>query len=530
DQIREVLRKTVSSLGYSEFQQTKYFSSATHQEILAGALDLDEDLEHPSGHVLALERVLKDIPQTKDFMDLDATGNPDEECQTKLDALKKELKGLLADEKNYITYQADWIGDKPVLEDPEAFADLVYEFLKDIIFQQIDQIINPDEIKHEQNLHEEFKSQLTEHFSGRVDLLEQVGSYIDKDPVQKPLSLIGASGSGKSSVMAQAIQEIEEKYPDAVLVYRFIGATSGSTSLISLLQSVGGQIAAAFGSTLESMANFESQKALYELSSLSEVFKQCLALSTSERPIYIFLDALDQLSNYEDNPFYWLPSELPEHTRFVVSVLPEIEPVLSNTSLIHLPGLNKLEAEQIIAKWLHASKRTLTSSQQQYLLDKFNNTGLALYLKLAFEQAKKWHSDTDNYFLQDDVPGMINGYIDSLHDEHIEEFVQDVICLMLCGRYQGLAENEILEIFAFDEELWNKFLGNTHERHRKELIDMRIELKGQMKIPIVVWSRLFLDLEPFLAERDADGVPIIAFFHRQFNEVLRERYELIGSS
>jgi hypothetical protein len=51
--------------------------------------------------------------------------------------------------------------------------------------------------------------------------------------------------------------------------------------------------------------------------------------------------------------------------------------------------------------------------------------------------------------------------------------------------------------------------------------------KKSMKIPIVVWSRLFLDLEPYLTERDADGVPIITFFHRQFNEVLRERYELI---
>jgi hypothetical protein len=98
---------------------------------------------------------------------------------------------------------------------------------------------------------------------------------------------------------------------------------------------------------------------------------------------------------------------------------------------------------------------------------------------------------------------------------------------MLCGRYQGLAENEILEIFAFDEELWAKFLETTHEAHRQELIDMRVELKGSMKIPIVVWSRLYLDLEPFLTERDAHGIPIITFFHRQFIEVLGERYGLV---
>jgi hypothetical protein len=59
---------------------------------------------------------------------------------------------------------------------------------------------------------------------------------------------------------------------------------------------------------------------------------------------------------------------------------------------------------------------------------------------------------------------------------------------------------------------------------------MKGELKSAMKIPIVVWSRLYLDLEPYLTERDADGVPIITFFHRQFNEVLRERYLLSGDS
>jgi hypothetical protein len=108
--------------------------------------------------------------------------------------------------------------------------------------------------------------------------------------------------------------------------------------------------------------------------------------------------------------------------------------------------------------------------------------------------------------------------MESLEHEHNRDFVEHVICYMLCGRYQGLAENEILEILVFDKEFWEgKFLPLTHPEHRDELKDVT-------KIPIVVWSRLFLDLEPFLTERDADGVPIITFFHRQFNEVLRERY------
>jgi hypothetical protein len=77
-----------------------------------------------------------------------------------------------------------------------------------------------------------------------------------------------------------------------------------------------------------------------------------------------------------------------------------------------------------------------------------------------------------------------------------------------------------LEILAFDKEYWKLFCDKSHDEPRKELEEVG-------KMPIVIWSRLFLDLEPFLSERDADGVPINTFFHRQFNEVLRKRYELM---
>jgi hypothetical protein len=72
-------------------------------------------------------------------------------------------------------------------------------------------------------------------------------------------------------------------------------------------------------------------------------------------------------------------------------------------------------------------------------------------------------------------------------------------------------------VLIFNAEDKKAFIERTYKDYRKELEDMT-------KIPIVYWSRLYLDFEPYLTERDADGVPIIAFFHRQFNEVLSERY------
>jgi hypothetical protein len=214
----------------------------------------------------------------------------------------------------------------------------------------------------------------------------------------------------------------------------------------------------------------------------------------------------------------------------IVSSLPDLKAQLSSQYIEVLPVLPLEEASQILERWLSAIHRDLSTAQKEEVLKKFSYSNLPLYLKLAFERAKKWNSYTPDFVLKEDVKGMINSFIDLLEQEHVKDFVQDVICYLLSGRYMGLAENELLEILAFDEDHWQKFLERTHPDHRQELIDQKEEFKksnGAMKIPIIVWSRLFLDLEPFLTERDADGVPVITFFHRQFNEVLQVRYELV---
>ena len=332
--------------------------------------------------------------------------------------------------------------------------------------------------------------------------------------------------------MAELVREAENVYKNSVIVYRFIGTSSRSSNIISLLQSVCGQIAREYNTTIEALAGEGRDKTLYDLNGLTEILKKCLALATPVKPILLFLDALDQLSDSDNaKSLYWLPRELPQSTRMVVSALPELKPQLSNHLPVDLPILPVEEASTILERWMKSVNRKLTAGQQKEVLDKFSLTGLPIYLKLAFERAKKWNSYTEQkeYTLKEDVKGIINSFIDLLEDEHTEDLVRDVICLMLCGRYQGLAENEILEIFAFDKDLWQQFLDRTHKDHKTELIRMKEELekdKKFMKIPIVVWSRLFLDLEPYLTERDADGVPIITFFHRQFNEVLKERYGL----
>jgi len=519
--IRKILRDAVDACNFSKEKRVKYFTSATHQEIINGALKLPADLEDPQKHVFAFVRNTKNLPSDKNakgFIDLDEEDQKDKDSEDQLKSLKTELKAKL--KNNYIEYDAGWKNKTVELERTCRFLGEVYVRLKNVIKQQLKSIADPDEITHEQRLHYDFKEKLVNHFRGREETLNKINDYLEDKNTNQILALIGESGSGKSSVMAKITHAFlkKEKDNNTVIAYRFLGTSSNSSNVISMMQSVAGQIARVYNAELKDLTINGDEKALHEIYGMSEVFKKCLALATPEKPVIVFLDALDQLSDTDNAlQLHWLPQELPSNVKLVVSSLPELEGQLSETQKMELPLLPEEEIDEILKTWLGSINRKLTDKQFDEITRK-EVSKLPIYLRIAFEQAKHWKS-YHNYELSESVDGIIKDFINRLESEHVNGLVEHVICYMLCGRYQGLAENEILDILVFDDEFWEAFLKHTHKDHLNEL-------KAAKKIPVAVWSRLYLDLEPFLTERDADGVPIITFFHRQFNEVLKDYYGL----
>ena len=67
---------------------------------------------------------------------------------------------------------------------------------------------------------------------------------------------------------------------------------------------------------------------------MTKVFRNCLGLASAEKPVIIFLDALDQLSDTENGrQLHWLPTDLPQHVKIIVSSLPELKDQLSKTKI-----------------------------------------------------------------------------------------------------------------------------------------------------------------------------------------------------
>ena len=112
-------------------------------------------------------------------------------------------------------------------------------------------------------------------------------------------------GSGKSALMAKAIQILRDQKKEglnqeAIIIERFIGATPESTNIRSLLEGLCKVINRAYA-----QEEFEVPE---DFNKLVQAFEDRLTLAASEKPLLIFLDALDQLSQAENaHSLNWFP-------------------------------------------------------------------------------------------------------------------------------------------------------------------------------------------------------------------------------
>ena len=101
-------------------------------------------------------------------------------------------------------------------------------------------------------------------------------------------------------------------------------------------------------------------------------------------------------------------------------------------------------------------------------------------------------------------------------EEHGAVLVQRALGYLACARH-GLAEDELLDVISRDEEVMKDFIESSPTEKCKPK-------QEQIKfLPVAVWVRLRGDLDPYLAERDAQGASLLNFYHRSFLDAVRAR-------
>ncbi len=470
--LRHILLDAAHTAQLTEDARVKYSASATHQEILKGLCATEEELRHI-------------------FTFCRRTG--DETCDPGLAALKRYLGSRLPKE-HVFPYEPD---------DFSALCQKVEQSLRAVIDSELVRFESRPALAIEREAHDAFARGRASMF-GREEVLSEINRFLHSGG--GTLLLQGASGSGKSAVMARASEQAISSLRSVLVIRRFLGATPASSHGLTLLCSLAEEIG-------ESLLG--AGQPPVELDGALRALRERLALATAARPIAIFIDALDQLDR--DDPIRsldWLNEPLPEHCHIVLSTA-DREQRTDTLEVLDLPALPQADAAAALDDWLHAAQRRLQPAQREYLMAAYARSGLPLFLKLAFEHARTWasYSPREEWELGESIEELICGMLQrlSLDSNHGSLMVGRSLGYLAAARY-GLSEDEMLDLLSSDGEVWEDFDRRTHHA------------PPEHRLPAIVWSRLYIDLEPYLSERAGPGGALMGFFHRQLAEQAAKRF------
>jgi WD40 repeat protein len=441
-------------------------TSATEQEILEGALQVADAATH-----------------VRAFFREGADGDSD--AREQLDTLKERLRRHLGDE-NICRYT-----------ELDSFAELAYARLREVIERQLRDAPALSSQDSEAQAHARFGEERQARFVGREDVLGRIAAYL-RDGSGKPLALVGSPGSGKSAVMAKAARAAREAHPHARIVARYIGVTPSSMDLVALLREVVGQIY-----DLD-----EDEEIPFDLDPLLDLFRIAVRGASERRPIVLFLDALDQLTeSRQAESLRWLPLHLPEHVRIVVSASSAtVLARIGEGDRIDLGPLTRADGKTMLSDWLAEAGRTLQPEQRAAVLESFAAEGNALWLRTAAAESALLRSWQPPPRFAPGVRALLEQVLDRLDnaEEHGETLVAHTLNYLASARH-GLAEDELLDLLSADADVMADFRRHSPQSPFTE------------RLPMAARVRLHNDLLPYLAERQA-GLPVMTFYHRSFME------------
>jgi len=524
--LRDILHKAVPKSSIDSSQKSKYFLSATHSEIKVGTKEFTD--KYIFGALRNIDKISKAGNQ---FIGSD---------YDKAQNLKNEIRKNL-NKKNTLEIKTTQL-NKEMLDEQylKKFKEKIINFLKNQIDNHIANAKEEDlsKLEIEKQEQKRFLKQKRENFLGQETGLSTVEQYL-KNKNKNPLIIYGKSGSGKSSLIAQSINQAKENNKDVKIIYRFVGATEYSGLSHEILASIMEELCIDIPSSLENFENFSKY--------IKQEFEKL-------KNVVIFIDAVDQLNN--EDKFDWLPKELPNKVKIVISALnddnyetdSEYYKTLEEKSnyKYEIKPFNEHDASNLLEKILQQENRTATEAQKQYFRDQYKKTPSPLFVIIASRIIKNWKSycevgnnislkkingffqDSENYKCtlsenkgnitfpgQEDNEGSIIGlFISELSKKyhHNEKFVKKVLGF-ICASVDGISESEILQLLSMDKQLLEELAPEEfHKNHTND-------------IPLIHWSRLYAQLKPFLRPKIKDGETLICFFHREFNHYAYNKNE-----
>ncbi|XP_060534320.1 NACHT and WD repeat domain-containing protein 2 [Cylas formicarius] len=528
---QKLFRKAAASLnqqGKMDNDAThNYFMSVTEREVINGVLNVKNTKNHCLAYIRYINNInLQNLKKASLFVDI---------INRSLDTESAKLLGNLRDERlpnkietsNIQKYTVEWIGREGL--DPETHEEYLKHFITHF-YKNIVKLVDRAMRKEDSSAQGQIVTEILQHlhacnnsvrvFYGREESLEHIHRYM-LDDSDKLLVLYGEGGCGKTSLLAKAagMSTSNEWFVGAkpISIIRFLGTTPDSSALTPTLISICQQISYNFMLPFDGIPD--------DLVPLTAHFKQLLMLSTKEQPLLLFLDSVDQLTATADaNKVSWLPTRLPKHCKIVVScACEESNPEVSKEyhilrrmidvpeNFVEVRALGEELAMQVIKMWMKTACRDLTNYQWRLVSNAIDKCSLPIFVKLVFAEICRWRSYTKSQdtHLASTVMDSIMMLFERIEKQHGRILVFHALAYITAAK-SGLSESELEDLISLDD----KVLDDVYQYH----------LPPVRRIPPLLWTRIRNDLPNYLSEREADGVSVMNWYHRQFRDTARERY------
>lgn len=498
-ELRKILAAASEHAALPEAAKQKYLASVTELEIDEGVFRMDAT----DKQALCFFRSISGDP-TGPNAALYIDDDPDD--QTRLQKLKQRLTQQLP--HGIFHFTARWQDQDLTTDHLERFCSNVYKQLALRIVAALQLSRSLDIVAKEISLHQQFAKARTQFFIGRHEAIDVVRKYLEGSH-HRPLVISGTSGSGKSTLIAKSAQLATLTYANAVVEDIYLGTTPQTSNLRDMLNYLCRKILIDYGT--------HSKDVPFDEASLSSYFNECLELATPSKPLYLFIDALDQLAE-RGRKYFWVPRSLPTSVRLIVSIQPgqessQLADAIGETDIVTLHPMSPQEGSELLETWLiKEAQRTLQPEQREAVLKAFSIHGLPLYLRLAYEQARQWHSYDSKVDLDPDLVGLTQDLFHTLSKpvNHGQVLVSNALGYLAASR-NGLSEDEFVDVLSTKEILDDVIIRSPSSPVVNHL-------------PTVIWSRLYFDLEPYMAERNEDDTIVLTFYHQVVNKVATSIY------
>jgi len=509
----EIFRKVLNDLEWDKdnIRRWKYGSSATEKEAQYGVFHR----LNATDQVVCVMRSLHNLPKgdeakkANQYIDFDLDeSRVDNYAQSRLGEFKQRLERKV--QNSIIKFETNWIGDTINTDYLESFCEGIFNQMSRMIIPRLKMLVEDEKERISQEIqeHNRYAINLIKSFIGRNQALASINSYINQPDVNTPYIVFGISGSGKSSLIAKSSLDHKVKNQHAVILTRFIGRTPHSFDISNVVESLCEEIRREYN---REQQGTEGDERPYDM------LIRHLSFATKERPLILFLDAVNQFTRASDV----LPvlihtlSNLPPYTRVVLSTTPELignwNKNYHKQTFYEIENMSIDEVKLLLNQHLSQSNRTLQESQREYVMLQYAKCPLPLFLKLSIEEVKSWRSWDNKKNIIPSISGVIHKYLYELEKEYGRVLVSKSLSYLVLSRY-GLTEEEWFGLLSNDRGILEEFL----EAHP--------DSPNTTSLPFVIYSQFYYDLSPYLTQRNKDGDNYYALFHNQFERVIHQRY------